>query len=99
MDRGRGAAAERLHYGSKLADRTVVYTHREPGKLLALWAGKRIHRAGDIVLYTFDPGFLDGAVAALARRNTMTVSVTERQLYLELNGTALSSAIGEHRIE
>lgn len=91
-------AAERLHFGSRLADRTVVYTHREPGKLLASWAGKRIHRAEDVILYTFDPGFLDGAVAALARRNTMTVSVTERQLYLELNGTALSSAIGEHRI-
>src|SRR3954467_13916284 len=35
--------ADRLHYGSKLADRTTVYTHRDPEKLMAAWAGKRIH--------------------------------------------------------
>ena len=88
--------AERLHYGGKLADRTTVYTHRDPAKVLAAWSGKRIHRAEEIVLHSFDPGFIDSAVAALERRNTMTLSVTERQLYLELNGTALSSAVHDH---
>jgi uncharacterized protein YaeQ len=88
--------AERLHHGSKLADRTVVYTHREPAKLLSSWAGKRIHRADELVLHTFDAGFVDGAVAALERRNAMTLSVTERQLYLELNGTSLTSAVHDH---
>lgn len=90
--------AERLHYGSKLAERTVVYTHREPGKLLASWAGKRIHRADELVLHTFDPGFVDGAVAALARRNTVSLSITERQLYLELNGASLSAEVHDHRL-
>ncbi|WP_203136913.1 YaeQ family protein [Microbacterium sp. JZ31] len=90
--------AERLHHGSKLADRTVVYTQREPAKLLASWAGKRIHRADELVLHTFDPGFVDGAVAALERRNTVTLSITERQLYLELNGTSLTSAVHDHRL-
>ncbi|TQK17582.1 uncharacterized protein YaeQ [Microbacterium sp. SLBN-154] len=85
--------AGRLHFGSKLADRTTVYTHRDPAKVRAGVAGKTIHRAEDIVLHSFDPGFIDAAVAALARRNTVTLSVTERQLYLDLNGTALSSAI------
>lgn len=91
--------AERLHTGSRAAERTVVYTHRDPAKLLAQWAGKRIHRSEDIALYSFDPGFLDGAVAALERRNTVTLSVTERQLYLDINGASLTSAIHEHRIE
>ncbi len=27
--------AERLHFGSKLADRTTVYTHRDPEKVIA----------------------------------------------------------------
>ena len=88
--------AERLHHGSKRAERTVVYTHREPAKLLASWAGKRIHRSDELVLHTFDPGFIEGAVAALDRRNTLTLSVTERQLYLELNGTTLTSALHDH---
>ncbi|MHC2998550.1 YaeQ family protein [Microbacterium sp. HJ5] len=90
--------ADRLHYGSKLAGRAVVYTHRDPAKVMAPWAGKRIHRAEDLVLYSFDPGFIDQTVAGLERRNTMTLSVTERQLYLELNGTSTSSAIHEHRL-
>ncbi|MCW3492509.1 YaeQ family protein [Microbacterium sp. SSM24] len=91
--------AERLHYGSRLADRTVVYTHRDPAKVMAPWAGKRIHDAEAIRLYAFDPGFIDAAVAAIDRRNTMTLSVTERELYLDLNGTSLSSAVHEHLID
>lgn len=88
--------ADRLHRGSKLADRTVVYSHRDPAKLLHLWAGKKIHRADAIVLRTFDPGFVDAAAAAVERRNAVTLSVTEGQLYLDVNGTSLSSALHEH---
>ncbi len=91
--------ADRLHYGSKLAERTAVYTHRDPAKVRAPWAGKRIHRSDAIVLHSFDPGFVDAAVAALERRNTMTVSITERELYLDLNGTSISTTIHDHRIE
>ena len=90
--------ADRLHYGSKLAERTVVYTHRDPTKVMAPWAGKRIHRSEAIVLHSFDPGFVDAAVVALERRNTMTVSITERELYLDLNGTSVSTTIHDHRI-
>lgn len=90
--------AARLHYASKLAGRVAVYTHRDPAKLLAGWEGKTIHRAGDIAIRSFDPGFIDAAVGALARRNTATVSVTEGQLYVDLNGTSLSTALHEHSI-
>lgn len=90
--------AERLHHGSKRADRTVIYSHRDPARLLPLWAGKRIHEAERILLHGFDSGFIDAAVAVLERRNTLTVSVTERQLYLELNGSTLSTAVHEHPI-
>lgn len=85
--------AARLHTGSKAAERTVVYTHRDPAKVAAPWAGAKIHRADDILLHSFDPGFVDDVVGALERRNVVTLTVTERQLYLELNGTHLSSAI------
>lgn len=73
-----------------------MYTHRDPAKVLALWAGKKIHEAERISLYSFDPGFIDDAVAVLERRNTITVSVTERQLYLELNGSTFSTVVHEH---
>jgi len=89
--------AARLHHGSKLADRTVVYTHRDPRKVAAAWAGKTIHHAADIALHSFDPGFIAAAAGVLERRNTATVSVTERTLYLDLNGIALTSGLHELR--
>jgi uncharacterized protein YaeQ len=90
--------AARLHHGSKLADRTVVYTHRDPARVASVWSGKKIHQAERIVLRSFDPGFVEGAVAALERRSTVTLSVTEGQLYLDLNGAALSSALHEQPV-
>jgi hypothetical protein len=50
-------------------------------------------------VFSFDPGFIDDAVTALDRRNTMTLSVTERELYLDLNGTSLSTPVHEHRLD
>jgi len=85
--------AERLHHGSRLADRVAVYTHRDPAKVAAPWAGKRIHNVEKIDLVSFDPGFIDSAVHALERRSTVTLTVTEGQLYLDLNGATLSSAV------
>ncbi|WP_459549930.1 YaeQ family protein [Nocardia sp. X0981] len=90
--------AERVHRGSKLADRVAVYTHRDPARVLDQLSGKRIHRAETIPLYSFDRPFVDAAAAALERRNTATLSITERQLYLEIAGTALSTAVAEHRL-
>ncbi|WP_416447242.1 YaeQ family protein [Leucobacter sp. HNU] len=90
--------AARMHSASKLAEHAAVYTHRDPAKVLASWDGKQIHRSGDLVLRSFDPGFIDAAVAAIERRSDLSVSRTEGQLYVELNGTHLSSELHEHRV-
>lgn len=90
--------AQRLHRGSKLAGRAAVYTHRDPAKVLAQLTDKRIHRAEAIPLYSFDRDFIDAAAAAIERRNTATLSITERLLYLDLNGTGCSTAVDEHRL-
>lgn len=90
--------AARLHHGSKLADRTVVYTHRDPAKVIATWSGKRIHRSAEIPVRSFDPGFIDSVTPAIERRNTATLSVTEGHVYLELNGQSFTSTIHEHAI-
>ena len=87
--------AQRLHHGSKIADRAAVYTHRDPEKLLAAWQGKTIHRADEIVLRAFDRRFVDAVAAEIGRRNDLTVSVTEGQLYLELDGATSDTQIDE----
>lgn len=90
--------ADRLHRAAKLADRVAVYTHRDPTKVLAALSGKRIHRAESIPVYSFDRDFVDDAAAAVERRNTVTVSVTERSLYLELGAAVFSTPVVEHRL-
>ncbi|WP_067702933.1 YaeQ family protein [Nocardia jejuensis] len=90
--------AERLHRGSKLAGRAAVYTHRDPVKVLAQLVGKKVHRAQAIPVFSFDRDFIEAAVEAIDRRNDINLSITERVLYLEINGTALSTPIEEHRL-
>lgn len=91
--------AERLHYGSRLADRVVVYTHRNPEKVRAAWSGKKIHQADAIRLRSLDAGVIDDIATAVERRNTATLSVTEGHVFLELNGRSYSSPIHEHGID
>ncbi|WP_062203559.1 YaeQ family protein [Demequina salsinemoris] len=88
--------AERLHRGSRLADRTAVYTHRDPAKVLAGWEGKKIYGREDIVLTSFDPGFIEDTAAQIERRNALTASVTDGHLYLEINGTSADTALHRH---
>ncbi|MDG3012612.1 YaeQ family protein [Rhodococcus sp. D2-41] len=90
--------ADRIHRAAKLADRVAIYTHRDPAKVLAALSGKRIHHAEAIPLYSLDRGFVDAAAAAIARRTTASISVTERELYLDLDGTGFSTPIEEHRL-
>jgi uncharacterized protein YaeQ len=90
--------AERLHHATRLAERVVVYTHRDPAKVMAPWADKRIHRAEDVRVYSVDAGFFEAAVPHLERRNTLSVTRTERVLYLTLNGVPLTTALHEHTL-
>jgi uncharacterized protein YaeQ len=91
--------AERLHRGSKLAGRAAVYSHRNVRQLLAELGGKKIHRAAEIPIFTFQPGFIEQVTAVLQRREKVSVSVTERQLYLDISGTTFTTDIVETRLE
>lgn len=90
--------AERVHRGSKLAGRAAIYTHRDPGPLLAQLADRKIHQAAEIPLYALGREFMLDASTHLERRNKLSISVTERHLYLEVNGHASGNAIEEHRL-
>src|SRR2546428_12352583 len=89
--------AQRLHRGSKLAGRAAVYTHRNVAQVLAELNGKKIHRAAEIPVYEFGRGFVEAVAAVLLRRANVSVSITERQLYLDISGQTFNTAIVEHR--
>lgn len=85
--------AARLHRGSKLADRAAVYTHRDTQQLLAQLAGRKLHRGAEIPVYDFGRQFLADAAAQLQRRSRLALSITERQLYLDIDGLSLATQI------
>jgi uncharacterized protein YaeQ len=91
--------AERLHRGSKLAERTAVYTHRPIRQVLGALAGKKIHRAAEIPIYAFDPAFVKEIAEAVDRRADIALSITERELYFDLSGRTFNTTIAEHHLE
>lgn len=90
--------ADRLHRASKLADRVAIYTHRPIRILLGELAGKRIHRASEIPIYAFEPSFVTTVAEQIDRRMDIALSVTERELYLDLAGRHFTTTIVEHRL-
>jgi uncharacterized protein YaeQ len=90
--------AHKLHRGSKLADRAAVYTHRNIAKVLEELSGSRIHQAAQIPVYEFGRGFVEQVAAAVQRREQVTMSINERQLYVDLSGRAFSTEVAEHRL-
>jgi uncharacterized protein YaeQ len=91
-------SAERLHRGHKQAGRAAVYTHRGITQVLGELNGKGIHRAAEIPVVELDRAFVTALAEALDRRSTMSLSVTEGQLYVEVDGRHLESHLVTHRI-
>jgi uncharacterized protein YaeQ len=89
--------ASRVHRGSKLAGRAAVYTHRNVVKVLEGLNGKQVHRAAEIPVYEFSDGFVDEVAPVLQRRDRLSLSITERQLYIDVSGRTFSTSVTEHR--
>lgn len=85
--------AARLHKAAKMASRVVVYTHKDPGRLVRLLEGERIHRVEALELYAIDRDFIAAWAARLTRRMALSLTVTGGQLYLTIGDTMLSGAI------
>jgi uncharacterized protein YaeQ len=90
--------ADKLHRASKAAPRVAIYTHRDPVMLLRNLAGQTIYRAEDIPLFTFERGFAQQLVARLDRRMHFDLTVTERQLYLNLDDASIEGALHQHSL-
>lgn len=85
--------AARLHKASKASPRVVVYTAKDPAKLVSQLSGERIHRAEQLEIYGFDPTFIAQFVSRLERRTSFDLAVTERHLYLTIAGTTIDAPV------
>ena len=85
--------AARLHKAAKAAPRVALYTHKEPRLLLRGYEGQRIHKAEQVELYAMDRDLLASLAEHLDRRIAWTLSVTEGQIFLDVNGASFSGTI------
>ncbi|HEX9167211.1 MAG TPA: YaeQ family protein [Gemmatimonadales bacterium] len=80
--------AARLHLASKASPRVAVYTHKQPHILLRGYEGQRIHKADQIEVYAVDRELLASLAGHLERRTAWTITVTGRQLFVDVGGTS-----------
>ncbi len=85
--------AARLHKASKAAPRVALYTQKDPRVLLRGYEGARIHRAGDVDIFAMDRELLASLADHLDKRVKLALSVTDGQLYVDINGTVLSGTV------
>ena len=90
--------ADRIHRGMKLAGRAAVYTHRDVVKLLRQLAAGKIHRSEEIPVYSFDRDFIETLATLIERRSQFSLSITERELYLNIGTRDFTTPVTEHRI-
>ena len=90
--------AARLHKASKASPRVVVYTHRDPARLVTLLSGEKIHRAAELELHGLSKALIDGLVQRLDRRNTWEMSVTDRHVYVAVDGVTIEGDIERHAL-
>jgi uncharacterized protein YaeQ len=91
--------SDRLNKAAKGAGRVAVYPHKSLRAFLRLLEGKRIHRAAEIEVHAIDPAILAGLEPEVDRRTNFHLSVSGREIYLDVNGKTLTGAVTEHRIE
>ena len=85
--------AARLHKASKAARRVAVYTHKDPAQFLKQLAGERIHNADALELYAMDRALVSALVERLDRRMAMSVSVSDREVYVSIGADNLAGAV------
>ena len=85
--------AARLHKASKASPRVVIYTHRDPARLVTQLSGEKIHRSADVELYGLGRELIDGLVERLDRRTTWEMSVTDRHVYVAVQGVTVEGDI------
>lgn len=85
--------AARLHKASKATPRVVIYTHKDPDRLLRQMGGERIHRRDAIEIRAVDRELIDQIAQRLDRRMKVGLSVTDGHLYVTIAGDTLEGSV------
>ena len=91
-------SAERIHRAAKAARRVAVYCHRSAEVVYHQLTQAPIFRGEEVAFYSFYDGFISSLVGTLDRRNEVTISRSDGTLYVQCNGSDLSSPLVERRL-
>jgi uncharacterized protein YaeQ len=91
-------AATRLHRASKLGARVVVYSHKDPELLLSNLKREEIFGAEKIKIFGLDPSFLETLGNEIQKRSTLSLSVSEGRIYINIAGKDFESAVQEYSL-
>jgi len=90
--------ADRLHKANKASPRVVVYTHKDPERLVQQLSSERIHKAESIEIRAVDRALLAALVERLDRRTGWELAVSDGHLYLTVGGVTLDGAVERHSL-
>ena len=91
--------AARLHKASKACERVVVYCHKDPALYLRGLAGQKVHAPERVTIVVRDRRTIEAAAARVERRTTLSVSVTEGPLYLDVGDQSFVLELVRHRLD
>jgi uncharacterized protein YaeQ len=89
---------DRLHKASKASPRVVVFSTKDAAQLVRQLGGTWIHRAESIEIYEISRTLVDALVTRLERRTTFELAVTDRHLYLTIDGETLDGTVERHAL-
>ena len=87
---------DKLHRANKTGARVAVYCHKNPAAFLEQVIGKDIYKSNEIEIYSFEGQFIKELIRLADKRLTMSLSISEKQLYLDVAGENLHSEIIKH---
>ncbi|HRJ41801.1 MAG TPA: YaeQ family protein, partial [Caldilineaceae bacterium] len=68
-------------------------------QLLGQLSGKKIHRAGEIAIYSLDPRFVSALAGRIERRAKLSVTRSDGELFVEVAGENFRCPVVTHRLD
>lgn len=88
----------RVHKASKASRRVRIYTYKNPETLKQEAKSDPVHRAEEIEVFSFSPGFLASLGSLLKRDNAWTLLYAEGELVVTVGEESVMGTLEAHRL-
>lgn len=89
-------SVKRIHKASKSVPEVKIYTHKDARLLAKELKEGKVHRAGEIGLYSMDPKFLNALGSTLDRDNRWEMTRNEGELYVGVGKESFQGRLERH---